>query len=155
MEASFWSYLVRILALAAGLSVAGLLWGAASQSDTEVLALQIRVLRGEGLISPVGSRCSHALVVQISDETGRPVQGATVSFRLPDQGSGGVFRGGLKTDIAVTGADGQARMGAVRWNETPGAFYIHVVAAKDRARAGIMVPQYLAGKTVARIHSAR
>lgn len=144
---------MRGLALAVGLPVAGLLWSAASQSDAEVLVLQIRVLRGEGLVSQTGGKCAHALVVQVSDETGRPVRGATVSFRLPDEGPGGVFRGGLKTDIAVTGSDGQARMGAVRWNERPGAFCIRVVAAKDRARSGVVVPQYLTGKTVARAAS--
>jgi len=56
----------------------------------EVAILQIRVLEGDGAIhalarAPAGRcPCNH-------DETGKPVEGAAVSFRLPDDGPGGVF----------------------------------------------------------------
>ncbi len=136
--------LVRVLALAAGISLAGFLWSVAGAESREVLILQIRVLRGEGLVHMAGTKSASPLLVQVSDETGRPVQGATVSFRLPEEGPGGFFRGGLHTDVALTGADGKAAMGTVLWGRTPGPVQIKIVAAKDRTRSGIIVSQYLA-----------
>jgi len=155
MESVLLPGLVRVLALAMGMMLAGLLWSVAGAESREVLILQIRVLRGEGLVSTAGSKSASPLLVQVSDETGRPVQGATVSFRLPEDGPGGLFRGGLHTDVAITGADGKAAMGTVLWGRTPGPVHIKVVAAKDRTRSGIVVSQYLAEQPARAASAAR
>lgn len=155
MESVLLSGLVRLLALAMGISLAGLMWSVAGAESREVLILQIRVLRGEGLVNTVGSKSANPLLVQVSDETGRPVAGATVSFRLPEDGPGGFFRSGLHTDVAVTGADGKAAMGTVLWGRTPGPVHIRVVAAKDRTRSGIVVSQYLAEQPARAAAAAR
>ncbi|MCC6857048.1 MAG: Ig-like domain-containing protein [Bryobacterales bacterium] len=105
--------------------------------------LQVRVVAGEGAVHAPGSRSTSELTVEVTDETGRPVQGAAVSFRLPEQGPGGLFSNGLSTDLVLTGADGRATVTGMRANRTPGPFQIRITVAKDQARAGIVSRQYV------------
>lgn len=105
--------------------------------------LQVRVVEGEGAVHAPGSRSSRNLTVEVTDETGRPVEGAAVSFRLPEEGSGGTFANGLQTDLIMTGADGRASVRGFLLNRTPGPFQIRITVAKDRARAGIVSSQYI------------
>lgn len=105
--------------------------------------MQLRVLEGEGGVYPIGSRATRGLTVQVTDETGKPVDGATVSFRLPDQGPSGAFSGGLRTDVTMTRVDGKATAWGMQWNKTPGPFEIQITAVKDQARAGLVSAQYL------------
>jgi hypothetical protein len=114
----------------------------------EAAILQIRVLEGDGAIHALGSRSSRPLAVQVADETGRPVSGAAVSFRLPDEGPGGVFASGMRTEVVVTGADGRALVWGIQWNRTAGPFQVRVTTVKGQSRAGAVVPQYLS-ETVA------
>jgi hypothetical protein len=131
-----------------------LVWGADLPEHREVVILQMRVVEGEGLVHTAGTRSTRPLTVLICDETGKPVEGASVSFRLPDEGPGGSFRGGLRSEVARTGANGQASIRNVEWNELPGPFQIRVIAARDRTRAGIAVPLYLAGRNEKRAAAA-
>ncbi len=105
--------------------------------------LQIRVLEGEGAIHALGSRAGRPLSAQVADETGKPVPGAAVSFRLPDDGPSGIFASGMKTEVVVTGADGRATVWGIQWNRTAGPFQVRVTAAKGQSRAGLVIPQYL------------
>jgi hypothetical protein len=105
--------------------------------------LRIRVLEGEKAEFHTGTRASRPLLVEVSDETGRPVGGAAVSFRLPETGPSGVFANGLRTDIAVTSADGRAAPGGIRWGDEPGVVEIRVTAARGESRAGLIVEQVL------------
>jgi hypothetical protein len=111
----------------------------------QVAILQIRVVEGEGGVHPAGSRAPHPIVVEITDETGRPVEGAIVSFRLPEDGPGGVFTNGLRTDVATADARGRAALRGLRVNRTPGRFQIRIIASKEQARAGTVSLQYVAG----------
>ena len=52
----------------------------------QVAILQIQVTGGEGSVHAPGARDARAIAVVVTDETGRPVDGAAVSFHLPDQG---------------------------------------------------------------------
>jgi hypothetical protein len=105
--------------------------------------LQIKVVEGEGAVYGVGSRATRGVAIQVTDETGRPVEGASVSFRLPDDGPSGSFATGSKTEIAVTKADGRANAWGMQWNRTAGLVEIRVTAAKGSTRAGIVCAQYL------------
>ncbi|HSW50996.1 MAG TPA: hypothetical protein VLH09_12515 [Bryobacteraceae bacterium] len=107
----------------------------AAQSSPDGGLLQVRVVEASGPAHLAGSRSSVALVVEVSGDDGRPVQGATVAFRLPASGPGGTFANGLTTDVVLTGADGRASAAGVRWNKTPGTFEIRVAAAKGQLRA--------------------
>src|SRR5512138_458911 len=82
--------------------------------------LRVRMLEGEGQVFATGSRAAHPVSVQVTDETGKPVAGASVSFHLPDDGPGGAFPGGMHTDIAITSDDGKATASTVIWGRTPG-----------------------------------
>lgn len=116
------------------------LWGTALLAQAPLV--EIRVLDGEGAVHLSGSRAAGP-VVQVVDELGRPVAGAIVSFRLPDDGPGGAFPSGLSSEIVTTGADGRASAPPVRWNRLAGPVQIRVTAVKNQLRAGTLIQQYL------------
>lgn len=105
--------------------------------------LAIRVTEGDGAVYAKGSRATRGLTVLITDETGRAVEGATVSFLLPADGPGGVFSSGAKTEIATTHGDGRATAWGMQWNRTAGPFEIRITAVKGQARAGAVSSQSL------------
>ncbi|MGB7760320.1 MAG: carboxypeptidase-like regulatory domain-containing protein [Bryobacteraceae bacterium] len=111
----------------------------------QVAILQIQVTGGEGAVQAPGSRDSRGISVVVTDETGRPVEGAVVSFHLPDQGPSGTFVNGLHTEVAVTDDRGRAAVRAIEFNRVPGRFEIRMVASKEQARAGTVTFQYIAG----------
>lgn len=105
--------------------------------------LQVRVVEGEGTVYGVGSRATRGITVQVTDETGKPIDGATVNFRLPEDGASGFFASGARTEIAVTRPDGRAGVWGMQWNRTPGPFEVRITAVKGQTRAGIVCQEYL------------
>ena len=105
--------------------------------------MQLKVVEGDGAIFRTGARAARALTVLVTDETGKPVERAAVSFRLPDEGPSGVFSSGLRTEVVTTGPDGRATVLGMQWNRTAGPGQIRITAVKDQARAGIIFTQYL------------
>jgi hypothetical protein len=116
---------------------------AASSTLNAAVILQLRVVQGDGTIYAPGSRATRGLTVQVSDESGSPVPGASVSFQLPESGPSGVFGSGLRSEVLITNAEGKATAWGMQWNHTPGPFEIRITAVKDQARAGIVSTQYL------------
>jgi len=110
----------------------------------QVAVLQIKILEGEGAVHPPGAHVSHPLTVEVTDENGRPVTGAAVSFQLPPEGAGGVFSNGLRTDLSITDNAGRAAIHAIQLNRTGGQFRIRITAVKEQARAGAISTQYIA-----------
>jgi len=111
--------------------------------------LQIHVLEGEGVAYPVGGRATRGVTVQVTDETGKPVEGSSVSFRLPEEGPSGTFANGSRAEIATTKADGKAAAWGMQWNRTEGSFEIRITAVKGQARAGTVCAIYLSKMTAA------
>lgn len=109
------------------------------------------MLEGEGAVCAPGVKSRGGLVVQVTDETGRPVDGTAVSFRLPEEGPGGVFARGMRTEIATTTPDGRAAVYGLECNGNPGPFQIRVTAVKDQVRAGLIVSQYVSNKATAAV----
>jgi hypothetical protein len=105
--------------------------------------VQLKVLEGEGSVYRTGTRATRGLTVLVTDETGKPLANAAVSFRLPDEGASGVFSSGLRTEVVTTGPDGHATVWGMQWNKTPGPVEMRITAVKDQARAGIISTQYL------------
>jgi hypothetical protein len=105
--------------------------------------IQLKVIEGEGAVYRTGTRAPRGLTVLVTDEAGKPVQNASVSFRLPDSGPSGLFSTGLRTEIVNTAADGRASIFGMQWNKTEGAMEIRITAVKDQARAGIISTAYL------------
>jgi hypothetical protein len=118
------------------------LWAATAPG--QVAILQIRVIEGEGAVHSPGSRSSRPISVEITDETGKPVAGAAVSFHLPEDGPGGAFVNGLRTEVVVTDAGGRAALHGLVANRIPGRFQIRILASKEQARAGTVSFQYVA-----------
>jgi hypothetical protein len=113
----------------------------AAQSDPAIL--QIRIVEGEGLVYPAGSRATRGITVQVTDETGKPVEGASVSFRLPEDGPSGAFATGSKSEIATTRSDGRASIWGMQWNRTVGSLEVRITAVKGQARAGTVCSSYI------------
>jgi hypothetical protein len=105
--------------------------------------LQLRIIEGEGAVYALGSRATRGVTVQVTDETGKPVEGAAVNFQLPSDGPGGTFTNGSRTEIVTTKADGAAAVWGMQWNRAAGAFEVRITAVKGSARAGVVCPQYL------------
>jgi hypothetical protein len=117
---------------------------AMSVAMAQIAVLQIKVLDGEGAVHPPGAHISHPLTVEVTDENGRPVPGAAVSFQLPPEGASGLFSNGLRTDLVLTDTAGKAAIHAVQLNRTGGQFRIRITAVKEQARAGAVSIQYIA-----------
>ena len=128
-----------------GLAVLWLL--GAAPALAQVAILQIRVIEGEGAVHLPGSRSTRPITVEITEETGKPVAGAAVSFHLPEDGPGGAFVNGLRTEVVVTDAHGRASLYGLLANRTPGRFQIRILASKEQARAGTVSFQYVAEPT--------
>jgi hypothetical protein len=129
----------RLFWLAAAFGVA-----LTSPATAQVAILQIQVIEGDGAVHAPGSRSAHPLAVQVTDETGKPVPEASVSFHLPEEGPGGTFTNGLRTEIAVTDARGRASLRGLQVNRTSGRFQVRIVASREQARAGTVSFQYIA-----------
>jgi hypothetical protein len=113
-------------------------------ATAQVAILQIQVIEGEGAVHPPGSKSPRPLTVEITDETGKPVAGAAVSFHLPEDGPGGMFVNGLRTEVATTDGRGRTTLRGLQVSRTPGRFQIRIVASKEQARAGTVSSQYVA-----------
>jgi hypothetical protein len=109
--------------------------------------LQIRVVEGEGVAYSLGGRATRGVTVQVTNETGKPIEGVSVSFRLPDEGPSGAFSNGSRTEIATTRPDGKASAWGMQWNKIEGPFEIRITAVKGQARAGTVCPVYLSKAT--------
>ena len=127
------------------LALAALLMALYQPAAAQVAILQIQVSGGEGAVHAAGARDSRGIAVVVTDETGRPVEGAAVSFHLPEQGPSGTFVNGLRTEVAVTDDRGRAVVHSIEFNRVPGRFEIRIVASKEQARAGTVSFQYIAG----------
>ncbi len=119
-----------------------------AQAQSDPAILQIRVVQGEGAVYAAGARATRGIVVQITDETGKPVENAAVSFRLPENGATGTFSSGSKTEIANTGADGRAEVWGMQWGRTAGALELRITVAKGATRGGAICPLYISDAPV-------
>lgn len=98
-----------------------------------------------------GAKASRPITVQVTDETGKPVPGAGVTFRLPEESPTGFFDTGLKSEIQITAADGRASAWGIVWGEATGPVKIRVTATKDVARAGLIVSQFVSAPATAAV----
>jgi hypothetical protein len=120
----------------------------------QIAVLQIKVVEGEGVVHPLGARIVRPLTVEVTDETGRPVAGAAVSFQLPPEGPSGLFSNGLRTDLILTDGAGRASIHSVQLNRTGGPFRIRITAVKEQARAGAISTQYIGESKAAPVATA-
>lgn len=79
-------------------------------------------------VNRLNERIIATPVVEIRDGNDLPIEGASVTFRLPETGAGGTFPGGKYLKTVVTDAQGQAIADGFSPNELEGAFRIVVTA---------------------------
>jgi hypothetical protein len=94
--------------------------------------VHITVVAGEGVthnITQIEKKGRYDPIVQVEDENGKPLHGASVVFALPAQGPGGIFENGTQTLIVTTDAHGRATARGIRLNKLTGPFSIHVTAS--------------------------
>ena len=125
-------------------AAAALLLALASIAPAQVGILQIQILEGEGGVYAPGARATRPLTVEVTDETGRPVSGAAVSFHLPEDGPSGTFPNGLRTAVVNTDERGRVVLNSMQLNRVPGRFQVRVIASKEQTTAGTVSFQYIA-----------
>jgi protocatechuate 3,4-dioxygenase beta subunit len=113
-------------------------------APAQVAILQIQITQGDGAVHAPGARTPHPLTVTVTDETGRPVEGAAVSFHVPEEGPGGTFANGMRTEVQSTDGQGRATVSMLQVNRVSGRFQIRIIASKEQARAGVISSQYVA-----------
>jgi len=101
--------------------------------------LDIVVVEGEGAINNVSQRVTREPVVQVEDESHKPVVGAAVVFTLPTEGATGQFADGSKTFTVLTDDSGRAAARGLRFNQFPGKVPMHVSASYKGLAARIIV----------------
>jgi hypothetical protein len=108
--------------------------------EHQARGLQILVLEGSRAESYPGS-LGISPVVEVRDDVDRPVEGALVTFDLPQTGPGGTFQGGDRSFTAKTNAQGQAMPPRFTMGSTLGPFYIRVSAKYRDLRAQTSILQ--------------
>jgi hypothetical protein len=106
-----------------------------------VPALKIVVVEGDGVINDIRFSSSREPVIEVQDENNQPVDGARVTFLLPERGAGGTFFGSGRSLSVTTNASGRAIGIGFRHNLTEGAFQILVTAAQGDRTGSIAISQ--------------
>lgn len=89
-------------------------------------AIQVVLLRGDGVSGQVRARSTQDPAVRVVDDKEANVVGAAVVFTLPTEGATGVFSNGSKTLTVLTNSEGVAVAQGLRFNQIPGKVPVHV-----------------------------
>lgn len=100
--------------------------------------LTVLVKRGEGMAARAGDVSSRPIEVLVTDDSGKPAGGATVTFSLPKEGVSGRFSSGLLSESVLTAADGVASVAGIAWNDTVGECLMQIKASR-RGEVGAAV----------------
>ena len=103
--------------------------------------LKIVVVQGEGAKNNVRTRSATQPVVEVRDDSDKPVAGAEVVFQLPPAGPGGVFNGWMRTQTARTSAEGRAEANGFAPNDEVGRFNIKVTATSGTKTTSAIIAQ--------------
>ena len=103
--------------------------------------IKIIVLEGEAAKHSIVSRIGVQTMVEIRDDTGKPVPGAQVLFQLPASGSGGSFPGGRLSQRVISNAQGRASTSGFAPNDLEGRFNVKVTCSSGTLTASAVVAQ--------------
>ncbi len=131
---------LRMRALTALALVSSLVAGSVPASAQQGL-IKITILQGEGSLNNIRKKMAQSPAVEVKDESGRAVEGATVVFSLPFAGASGKFTSGDRTFTTKTDAQGKAMAGPFTPNEIEGRLNINVTATAGEKKASIVIPQ--------------
>jgi hypothetical protein len=114
-----------------------------SASAVPAPELQLRVIDSDGTSAPAGSHTKKGITIAVTDANGAPVEGAAVTFRLPDSGPSGNFADGSSVNVTYTDLSGRAHAADVSWNSSTGVADIRITAAKGTSHTGILFEETL------------
>ncbi len=103
--------------------------------------LKIVVLQGEGATNSIAAKTATQPVVEVRDESAKPVAGAEVIFQFPAAGPGGIFHGWMRTQTARTNEQGQAGTSGLVPNDEAGRFNIKVTATEGNRTGSVVIAQ--------------
>jgi hypothetical protein len=103
--------------------------------------LKIVVIQGEGATNNIKTKAVTLPVVEVRDESDKPVANAEVVFQLPAAGPGGVFHGWMRTQTVRSNAQGQAGVEGFTPNDEPGRFNIKVTASSGTKTGSLIIGQ--------------
>ena len=103
--------------------------------------LKIVVIQGEGATNNIRTKSVTAPVVEVRDESDKPVANAEVIFQLPSAGPGGVFNGWMRNQTVRTNAQGQAGAEGLTPNDEEGRFNIKVTASSGTKSGSVVIGQ--------------
>lgn len=103
--------------------------------------LNLKVVDGDGAFNDIKRKTGHPLSVQVFDENGRPVSGATVTFTAPSFGASGTFADGSRTAASTTDGQGVAGAPGLRPNTIEGRFMITVNARQGGKEGSTTIAQ--------------
>jgi hypothetical protein len=103
--------------------------------------LNIVIVEGEGAVNNVKDRVNRDPIVQVEDDSRKPVAGAAVIFSLPNNGPSGVFANGSRTLTLTSDAQGRAAALGIRRNNVSGQMQIRVTASFAGATATAVITQ--------------
>ena len=93
-------------------------------------SLRIIALAGDGEVNDLQKKVMAPIVVQVLDQSSRPVEGAAVTFRFPASGAGASFADQKTSQTVPTNADGQAALTGWTANNVTGEFQVQVEAVR-------------------------
>lgn len=117
-----------------------LLVSAAMASAAWTQEIAVEAVTGEGAIHNVQDRSVAAPRVRVVDRRGQPVEGAFVTFRLPDAGPGARFAGGRIATVTAN-AHGEAQAPSMQPVPQLGSWDIRVTAAHKGEFARVSIAQ--------------
>lgn len=103
--------------------------------------LKIVVVQGENAVNSIRSKTATQPVVEVRDDSDKPVAAAEVVFRLPASGPGGVFSGWLNYQVARTDDQGRATATGMVPNDQEGRFNIKVTATSGKRTGTAVIAQ--------------
>ena len=124
-------------------------------SVTHAAGLRIEVVEGQNAINNISRNTAYEPVVEVKDDQGQAVAGATVTFTLPAVGASGVFTDGSKTLIVQTDATGRATARGLHPNNQVGQFEIRINANSEGRTASAVVTQTNAAPAVTQSRSGK
>ena len=123
------------------LVLCGLLVSSGTLSAQARTGLKILVIDGEGAINNIQLGSGREPVVEVRDDSDRPVAGAKVTFSCPERGPGGTFFGASRNLTITTNEQGRATATGFRPNLQEGRFQIQVAAAQGDKTATTVITQ--------------
>jgi len=90
----------------------------------------------------------NQFMVEITDGSAAPVDGAAVAFRLPDSDPIGTFADGSHASVVYTDINGRARVSGIQWNRTSGVATVRITAVKGASHAGLILEQAISSTVV-------